>query len=139
MLDREKRFIRTGLAYLRFAREHRAHLAVMFGPEVAKAHTAELQRSANDAFTVVQEMAADAGVAGGVQALRVGVVIWSFVHGLATLTAQRQVPTSVNETPEGVATLGLQALFRSFRAKRSHRSRMTSRRASVRAAARNAE
>ncbi len=119
--DKEERFIRTGLAYLRFARERRGYLAVMFGPEVAKDHTPELQQSANDAFTVLQEMAADAGVSDGAEARRLGTVIWSFVHGLAALTGQNQVPASVNETPEGLARLGLGALFWSFRSRRSRR------------------
>ena len=117
--DNEERFIRTGLAYLRFARDRRGYLAVMFGPEVAKNHTPELQQSANDAFTVLQEMAADARAVDGAQARRLGTVIWSFVHGLATLTGQGQVPSSVNETPDGLATLGLRCLFWSFESRRS--------------------
>ncbi|HEU4893766.1 MAG TPA: TetR-like C-terminal domain-containing protein, partial [Vicinamibacterales bacterium] len=117
--DDEDRFVRTGLAYLRFAHERRGYLAVMFGPEVAKSHTPELQQSAKDAFTVLQEMAADARAIDGTQARRLGIVIWSFVHGLATLAGQDQVPSSVNETPEGLATLGLTCLFGSFRSSRS--------------------
>jgi AcrR family transcriptional regulator len=117
--DDEDRFVRTGLAYLRFARERRGYLAVMFGPEVAKSHTPELQQSANGAFTVLQEMAADARAIDVTQARRRGTVIWSFVHGLATLTGHNQVPSSVNETPEALATLGLRCLFWSFRSRRS--------------------
>ena len=114
-LDNERRFIRTGLAYLRFALERRGFIAVMFGPEVAKSHTRVLQQNANDAFTVLQEMAADAGVIDGAEARRVGTVIWSFLHGLAILARQNQVPSSVAETTEGLATLGLRSLFRDFR------------------------
>src|SRR5262247_3375139 len=39
----EERFVRTGVAYLRFAQEHRGYLAVMHGPAVAKRRTAALQ------------------------------------------------------------------------------------------------
>lgn len=116
--DKEERFIRTGLAYMRFARERRGYLAVMFGPDVAKGHTPELQQRANDAFTVLQEMAADARAMDAAQARRLGTVIWAFVHGLATLTGQSQVPSSVNETAEGLATLGLRCLFWSFHSRR---------------------
>lgn len=123
--DDEQRFVRTGLTYLRFARENRGYLGVMFGPDIAKSHTRDLQRNANEAFTVLQEMAADAGVRVGAEARRIGTVIWSFVHGLATLTVYNQLPSSVAETPDGLATLGLKCLFRSCRLKSRtpHRSR----------------
>jgi len=74
------RFVRTGLAYLRFARGNRGYLAVMFGPEVARVTRRSCKRSANDAFAVLQEMAADAGVIDGTQARRLGTVIWSFAR-----------------------------------------------------------
>ena len=121
--DKERRFIRTGLAYLRFAREARGHVAVMFGPEIAKSHTAELQRNANDAFTVLQEMASDAGAVDAAEARRLAIVIWSLVHGLAALTSQNQVPASVADTPQGLATAGLRWLFRSFHRQQSARRR----------------
>jgi AcrR family transcriptional regulator len=117
--DKERRFIRTGLAYLRFAREGRGYVAVMFGPEIAKSHTADLQQHANEAFTVLQEMAADVGSLDAAEARRLGTVIWSFVHGLAALTSQNQVPASVADTPEGLATAGLRWLFRSFQRQQS--------------------
>src|SRR5512138_685296 len=68
----EDRFIRAGLAYLRFARERRGYLMVMFGPDIPKAHTRELQRNANEAFGALEEMAADAGGRGGATARRLG-------------------------------------------------------------------
>lgn len=127
--DDERRFIRTGLAYLRFARERRGYVAVMFGPEVAKSHTPELQQNANQAFTVLQEMATDVGDLDGAEARRLGTVIWSFVHGLAALTSQNQVPASVADTPEGLATAGLMWLFRSFQRKQRSVRRGPDRRA----------
>jgi AcrR family transcriptional regulator len=111
VVDARERFVRTGLAYLRFAHTRRGHLNVMFGPEVAKAQTRELQEHANDAFTILEEMVGDAGVPPGPEARRLGAVVWSFVHGLAVLTIQKQVPSSVTGTPEELAELGLRHWF----------------------------
>jgi hypothetical protein len=107
----EERFVQTGLAYLRFARERPGHVEVMFGPYVAKNRTPELQRAANDTFQVLKEMANDAGITDVVGARRFGVVVWSLVHGLAALTAHGQVPAAVGASPESIAELGLRGLF----------------------------
>ena len=111
----EERFVRTGIAYLRFARERRGHLIVMFGPELTKSRTRALQRAANDAFQVLKELAADTGVADVDEARKIGTVVWSFLHGVAVLTDQKQVPLSVGATAEDLAELGLRSLYRSFR------------------------
>ena len=109
--DPVHRFVRTGLAYLQFAHDRRGHLTVMFGPESAKAATPDLHRHANDAFTVLEEMVGDAGIAPGLEARRLGTVVWSFLHGLAVLTLQKHVPSSVACAPEQLAELGLRRLF----------------------------
>jgi AcrR family transcriptional regulator len=111
----EERFVGTGLAYLDFAREHRGHLTVMFGPEIAKSQTRELQEAANDTFQVLKEVARDAGVADTNQARKVGAVVWSFLHGLATLAANGQFPPSVGGSTRSLAELGLRSLFHSLR------------------------
>ena len=113
--DDEERFVRTGTAYLRFAHERRGHLEVMFGPEIRKSRTSDLQKSANETFQLLKDLAADAGVANAPQARRLGVVAWSFLHGLALLTNNQQVPPSVGGTAESLAALGLRHLFHSFR------------------------
>lgn len=113
--DDQERFLRTGLAYLQFALEHRGYIAVMHGPDVAKARTPDLQSAANDTFQVLKELAADAGVANAARARQLGAVIWSFVYGLATLASDRQIPASVGASARGLAKLGLLHLFRSAR------------------------
>jgi AcrR family transcriptional regulator len=115
VVDDEERFVRSGIAYLEFAREHRGYLTVMFGPEIAKSRTPALQEAANDAFQVLKEFAADVGVTDVRRARKIGSVVWSFVHGVAVLHGQGQVPPSVGATAEGLAELGLRALYRSFR------------------------
>lgn len=114
--DDEERFIRTGMAYLRFTQEHRGHAAVMFGPEVRKNRTPELQQAANETFRLLKALTTDAGITELMDARRLGTVAWSFLHGLAVLTTNQQVPASVQATPDVIATLGLRQLFASFRA-----------------------
>lgn len=113
--DPEERFVATALAYLRFAKAHRGHMGVMHGSGLPKSRTKELQHAANDAFQVLKELAADAGVEDVVEQRRLGTIAWSFVHGLATLTGHGQVPPSVGATPQSLAALGARTLFRSFR------------------------
>ena len=113
--DDQERFVRTGLAYLQFALEHRGYIAVMHGPDVAKARTPDLQNAANDTFLVLRELAADTGVVDAAQARQLGAVIWSFIYGLATLASHHQIPASVSASADGLARLGLLHLFRSAR------------------------
>ncbi len=117
--DDAARFVKTGLAYLRFAQSKPAHVAVMFGPHVAKSRTPALQRAANETFQVLKGMADDAGVTAVADARRAGVVAWSLVHGVATLSGERQIPVSVDASPETLATMGLRLLFASLRARAS--------------------
>jgi AcrR family transcriptional regulator len=111
----EERFVRTGLAYLAFARQHRGYLAVMHGPDVAKHRTPLLQNAANDTFQLLKEAALDAGKVDVVEARRLGTVAWSFLYGTAMLTNNRQIPPTVRATPECLVELGLRHLFHSFR------------------------
>lgn len=111
----EQRFVETGRAYLRFVHANPGLITVMFGPELTKNRTPELQRLANEAFQVLKDLAIDAGVVELGEARRLGTVAWSFLHGLSILTTQKQVPPSVGAAPEDLATLGLRQLFASFR------------------------
>lgn len=111
--DDEERFVRTGLAYLRFAEERPGHMRVMF--ELPKSTTAALQKAANETFQVLKELAGDAGVTHLETSRRLGTIVWSFVHGLCVLSGRGQVPPSVGASREELAELGLRHLFRSFR------------------------
>lgn len=79
--------VEAGIAYIRFALEHRAHFEVMFRPELYRADDAALagarQAAADVLFGVVRRILGDASeeeVWGGV------VAAWSFTHGFATLS-----------------------------------------------------
>lgn len=124
--DAEERFVSTGLAYVRFAGERPSHVALMFGVDVAKSRTRELQDAANDTFQVLKDLAADAGIVEVEEARRLGTIAWSFLHGLVVLTSHQQVPRAVGATPENLAILGLRQMFASFRAtaKRTRQSRV---------------
>ena len=111
--DDQERFVCAGLAYLDFALQHRGYVAIMHGPDVAKARTLALQTAANEAFQLLKQFANDAGVEDVEQARQLGTVIWSFLFGLATLASLRQIPASVGASAEDLAHLGLTQLFRS--------------------------
>jgi len=113
--DAEERFVRSGLAYLAFARRHRGYLALMHGPDVAKGRTALLQNAANETFQILKDVALDAGKVDVVEARRLGTVAWSFLYGTAMLTNNQQIPPTVSATPERLVELGLRHLFQSFR------------------------
>ena len=115
--DPEARFLATGLAYLRFARTRAGHLTVMFGPERARSRSPDLQRAADATFQVLKHLALDAGITDVVEARRFGGLVWSFLHGLAVLAGQNQLPAAAGTQPEDVASAGLARLFRSAAAR----------------------
>lgn len=81
-------FLEVGVAYVRFARAHPGHFAVMFSPGLLDERDPELGEARGRTFAVlrggVDAMAAD----GRLDDARAAVVTaWSLVHGLATLAA----------------------------------------------------
>jgi len=90
------KLIDVGIAYIRFALEHRAHFEVMFRPDIYRSEQAAVadarQEAAEILFGVVRYTlpsgASEDQVWGGVLAA------WSFTHGFATLSL------NTNFTPE---------------------------------------
>jgi AcrR family transcriptional regulator len=85
-LDSSGDLVEIGVAYIRFALDHRAHFEVMFRPELYRtddaAVTSARQAAAEVLFGVVRHAIGDASEEetwGGV------VAVWSFTHGFATL------------------------------------------------------
>jgi AcrR family transcriptional regulator len=81
-------FLDVGVAYVRFARDHPGHFAVMFTPDVLDPTDTELTIARSRTFAVlqngVQRLAAD----GELEDARAAVVAaWSLVHGFAGLAA----------------------------------------------------
>ncbi len=84
-----------GIAYVRFALAHPAHLRLMFGPEIAdKAASPGLKAAAERAFGLLVAGIADAQRAGRARrgdAEEMAVAAWSLVHGLSALLIDRQL------------------------------------------------
>jgi AcrR family transcriptional regulator len=81
----------AGIAYVRFADQHRAHFAVMFDPSLVHQDDADLAGSSTASFAVVRRLAgSDDGA----------IAAWSFVHGLATLHVAGALPRSAPRRPD---------------------------------------
>ena len=106
-------FLEVGVAYVRFAVDHRAHFEVMFRPD--------LYRPDDPEVVAARQRAADALAAGvgSVAASRrgpdiplAGVAAWSLVHGFATLWLNHALPTGLGDDPEAAARAVAAILFR---------------------------
>ena len=90
-------FLDVGVAYVRFAVDHRAYFEVMYRPE--------LYRSGDPG--VVEARAAAARLLYGSDdptpaELAEGVAAWSLVHGLATLWLNGNIPERLGDDPEQI-------------------------------------
>lgn len=99
-------FVDVGVAYVRFALDHRAHFEVMFRPD--------LHRPDDEALRAAQARAREVLVAGAARADAdpevAQVAAWSLVHGFATLwnTGALSRP---GEDPERLARAAARRLF----------------------------
>jgi AcrR family transcriptional regulator len=83
-------FLEVGVAYVRFAVEHRAFFEVMFRPELYRAGDPDLVAAREAARS--QLYGRLSGGEPGVDTLSAGVAAWSLVHGLATLWLNGNLP-----------------------------------------------
>jgi AcrR family transcriptional regulator len=93
-------FLEVGVAYVRFATEHRAHFEVMFRPELLRADDPDLVAARAASGRMLY------GPASGVtdrSAVDAGVAAWSLVHGLATLWVHGLLPADAGDDPEALA------------------------------------
>ena len=93
-------FLDVGVAYVRFAVDHRAHFEVMYRPELY--HT--------DDAGVLEARAATARLLygsdnPGTGELAAGVAAWSLVHGLATLWLNGNLPERLGDDPEQITRM----------------------------------
>jgi AcrR family transcriptional regulator len=111
-LQRTQDFLEVGVAYVRFAVEHRAHFEVMFRPD--------LYHPDDRAVLVARERASEA-LASGIGSLPekqarpdarlAGIAAWSLVHGFATLWLNGALPPELGDDPETVARAVAAILF----------------------------
>ena len=106
-------FLEVGVAYVRFAVDHRAHFEVMFRPD--------LYHPDDPAVLASRERASNA-LSGGIDSLPsgragpdariAGVAAWSLVHGFATLWLNHALPPTLGDDPETAARAVAAILFR---------------------------
>jgi AcrR family transcriptional regulator len=103
-------FLEVGVAYMRFAVNHRAHFEVMFRPELYRTDDPELVQAREQARELLYPPAAEAANSPNGD-LRAGVAAWSLVHGLATLWLNQNLPPQLGDDPEQIAREVAQYLF----------------------------
>lgn len=99
-------FVEVGVAYVRFAIEHRAHFEVMFRPD--------LYRQDDEALTTARDRAGDLltdGAASVSDAGMAGVAAWSLMHGFANLWLTGALRTEHLEDPDAAARAIARILF----------------------------
>ncbi|MBO2464794.1 TetR/AcrR family transcriptional regulator [Actinomadura violacea] len=101
-------FYDVGLAYVRFAVDHRAHFEVVFRPELYRADDPEVAAGRERAYAVLTEGARS--VAPGDPAAPVAA--WSIVHGFAELWLRGALPAELGDDPEAAAEPVIRQLFR---------------------------
>ena len=82
----------VGVAYVRFAATHRAHFDVMFRPELYHHDDEELLGAKALAAGALYGSALEVSDATGGDALRAGIAGWAYVHGIATLWRDGNLP-----------------------------------------------
>jgi AcrR family transcriptional regulator len=110
---RTQDFLEVGVAYVRFAVDHRAHFEVMFRPD--------LYQPDDPAVRAARERASNA-LSGGIGSLPsgragtdariAGVAAWSLVHGFATLWLNGALSPELGADPETLARSVAAILFR---------------------------
>jgi AcrR family transcriptional regulator len=110
---RTQDFLEVGVAYVRFAVDHRAHFEVMFRPD--------LYQPDDPAVRAARERASNA-LSGGIGSLPsgragtdariAGVAAWSLVHGFATLWLNGALSPELGDDPETLARSVAAILFR---------------------------
>ncbi|AHH96513.1 TetR/AcrR family transcriptional regulator [Kutzneria albida] len=103
-------FHEAGLAYLRFAVDHRAHFEVMFRPELYRAEAPEVLAASARASEVLDH-GARAAVGAGQDTEMAGIAAWSLVHGFASLWISGALPSRVGEDPVAAARPVVHMLF----------------------------
>ena len=108
-----REFLEVGVAYVRFAIDHRAHFEVMYRPDLYHPDDPTVQAA--------RQRSADAlyGGAGSLPTTQrgpdvrlAGVAAWSLVHGFATLWLNDVLPEGLGDDPEAATRAVAAVLFR---------------------------
>ncbi|WP_248258985.1 TetR/AcrR family transcriptional regulator [Georgenia sp. EYE_87] len=106
-------FLELGVAYVRFAVEHRAHFEVMFRPDLYHPDDPALLAAQRRAGAALYGGAASVPTGRRGEDVRVaGIAAWSLVHGFASLWLTGAVPADLGDDPEAAARAVAGVLFR---------------------------
>lgn len=106
-------FLELGVAYVRFAVEHRAHFEVMFRPDLYHPDDPALLAAQQRAGAALYGGAASVPTGRRGEDVRVaGIAAWSLVHGFASLWLTGAVPADLGDDPEAAARAVAGVLFR---------------------------
>src|SRR5215203_1291876 len=102
--ERTNSFRELGVAYIRFAVEHRPYFEVMFRPDLYRNEDPELAEARKEAAALLYTpLGRLSGGNPSFDTLRAGVAAWSLVHGLATLYLNGALPPELGDDPEQIA------------------------------------
>lgn len=96
--DATRAYAEVGVAYVRFAVQHRAHFEVMYRPELYRADDPEVQAARAAAGVRLYGSASP-----DAEHVTVGTAAWSLMHGLATLWLNGNLPGQLGPDPEQAA------------------------------------
>ncbi|GAA0537272.1 TetR family transcriptional regulator [Saccharopolyspora erythraea NRRL 2338] len=101
-------FVDVGLAYVRFAVDHRAHFEVMFQPDLYRTDDPRVTAARDRAGHVLEEGVRQVQ---GEHERTTELAAWSLVHGFASLWISGALSESANGDPEASARPVLRRLF----------------------------
>jgi AcrR family transcriptional regulator len=109
-----RRFLASGVAYVRFGLRYPEHLKVMFDWPLDLERYEELSTTAKRAFSVLVGMVAAAqgeGSLPGGDPLELACVAWSLVHGVAKLAVAQRLPFPSEEAVLRFAERAVEVLY----------------------------
>lgn len=104
--ESDRDFVEVGVAYVRFAIEHRAHFEVMFRPELHREGDAALAAARDRAGALLTSGAASVS-----DDAMAGVAAWSLMHGFANLWLTGALRAEHLEDPDTAARAIARILF----------------------------
>ena len=107
-VSKDKGFLETGLAYVRFTVSHPGHIKVMFEPSLYREEDEALQVAKSRAS---RELFGSAAAVASEDARRIGLAGWCLMHGFATLWLNGNF-RDIDDDPEVAARWLASATFR---------------------------
>jgi len=110
--EHSQSFLEVGVAYVRFAVNHRAHFEVMFRPELLRQDDRALSEArAASAEMLFGPVGSVAAISTDEDRLRSGIAAWALVHGVAELWLNGNLPPGLGSDPEEITRSVARLLF----------------------------